>query len=113
MICYAYMSQKLNAEVVRKVALLARLSKDPSPEFLEKYGNELGAILEYVDKLQEVDTTGISPTDGIATITLDQLRRDTPPVDEEEYARIRQNIIDNFPQSQGVLLQLPGIFENS
>lgn len=107
------MTKKLDAATVKKVAHLARLSKDPSPEFLDKFGTELGAILEYVDQLQEVDTSGISPTDGIRTITIDKLRHDHPPVDPEKYEQIRQNIIKNFPKKQGVLLELPGIFENS
>ncbi len=107
------MTKKLDKDTVRKIAHLARLSQNPSDEFLEKYSTELGAILEYVDKLQEVDTTGIKPTDGIRTIQVNQLREDTPPSDQEEYNRIRENIIANFPTKQGVLLELPGIFENS
>jgi aspartyl-tRNA(Asn)/glutamyl-tRNA(Gln) amidotransferase subunit C len=104
------MSKKLDAATVKKIAQLAKLSNDPSPEFLEKYGEELGAILEYVDQLQEVDTSGISPTDGIRTISISQLREDHPPEDNEEYIRIRNNIIANFPTKTGVLLELPGIF---
>lgn len=107
------MTKKLDKDTVRKIAHLARLNKNPSDEFLEKYSTELGAILEYVEKLQEVDTTGISPLDGIRTITIDQLREDVPAQDKQQYERIRQNIIANFPTKQGVLLELPGIFENS
>ncbi len=105
------MSKVLDPEIVKKVAHLARLDNDPSDEFLEKYGRELGGILEYIDELSEVDTTGISPLDGIRTNTVDELREDKPGEDFETYERIRQNIIQEFPMKKGNLLELPGIFE--
>jgi aspartyl-tRNA(Asn)/glutamyl-tRNA(Gln) amidotransferase subunit C len=107
------MAYKLDAEIVRKIALLARLSKDPSPEFLEKYGLELGAVLEYMEQLKELDTAGIDPFGGARTITIDELRDDTPNTNTQDYLRVRQNIINNFPNKQGDLLVLPGIFENA
>jgi aspartyl-tRNA(Asn)/glutamyl-tRNA(Gln) amidotransferase subunit C len=103
------MPKVLDPETVTKIAKLARLTDNPSPEFLEKYGAELGAILDYVDELQKVDTTGISPTDGIRTNHIDQLREDIVHVDPQ----IRARIIANFPTKKGDLLELPGIFENS
>lgn len=106
-------STVLDPATVRKIAHLARLSQDPSPEFLDKYGRELGAILEYMEQLQELDTSGIDPFAGVRTITIDQLRADAPASDQISYGRIRQNIIDNFPNRQGDLLVLPGIFEES
>jgi aspartyl-tRNA(Asn)/glutamyl-tRNA(Gln) amidotransferase subunit C len=105
------MSSALDDNSVRKIARLARISANPSDDFLEKYGKELNSIVEYVGKLKELDTTGISATDGIRTITLSQLREDNPPQDIEEYRRIRQNIINNFPVKQGDLLIVPGVFE--
>jgi aspartyl-tRNA(Asn)/glutamyl-tRNA(Gln) amidotransferase subunit C len=101
------MSKILDAETVTKIAKLARLTDNPTPEFLEKYGKELGSILEYIEELQQVDTTGISPTDGLRTNTVEQLREDIPFVDEE----IRSRIIANFPIKKGELLEVPGIFE--
>lgn len=98
---------------VAKVAKLARLSNNPDEAFLDKYTGELSSIIEYINQLQEVDTTGITPTDGIRTIKVNQLREDNEPSNMEEYNRIRQNIINNFPNKQGDLLVLPGIFEEN
>lgn len=98
---------------VAKVAKLARINNNPDEEFLNKYTTELSAIINYINELQEVNTDGISPTDGIRTISIDQLREDIGPVDMDEYNRIRANIIRNFPNKQGDLLLLPGIFEES
>ncbi len=103
----------LDPEIVKKIALLSRLSKDPSPEFLKKYGIELGAILEYMEQLKELDTSDIDPFAGVRTITISELRDDQPLNDIVEYNRIRHNIIKNFPNKQGDLLVLPGIFDNA
>ena len=105
-------SQVLDPATVKKIAFLARLSKDPSPEFLEKYGRELGAILEYMEQLQEFDTSAIDPFSGTRTISVSQLRQDEPTPDQELYQQVRQNIINNFPNRQGDLLVIPGIFAN-
>lgn len=107
------MSYILDPETVRKIAFLARLSKDPSPEFLEKYGIELGAVLEYMEQLKELDTSGIDPFGGARTITIAELRDDEPSQNTQDYLRVRQNIINNFPNKQGDLLVLPGIFDNA
>lgn len=50
---------QLTAEQVRKVADLARLSL--TPEQVEGYRAHLGAILEYAQRLQQLDLTGIEP----------------------------------------------------
>ena len=105
------MSNKLTREDVRKIAQLARLESNPSDEFLDKFTKDLGSILEYIDVLQSVDTDGISPLDGVRTITIEELREDKVDPDQEGYLRTRNNIIRNFPTKQGDLLILPGIFE--
>jgi aspartyl/glutamyl-tRNA(Asn/Gln) amidotransferase C subunit len=105
-------SKVLDSDTVRKIAFLARLCSNPSPEFLEKYGLELGAVLEYMEELKEVDTSKVSVFSGSRIISISDLREDLPHSDTETYARIRQNIIQNFPNRQGDLLVLPGIFES-
>ena len=45
---------------VRYVAHLARLSLSPEEE--QKIGAQLGNILGYIEKLKEVDVTGVEPT---------------------------------------------------
>ncbi len=103
----------ITKDTVAKVAKLARINNNPDDQFLDKYTGELSQILDYINQLQEVNTAGISPIDGIRTIKIQELRSDTPAQDLVEYNRIRQNIINNFPNKQGDLLVLPGIFEES
>jgi aspartyl-tRNA(Asn)/glutamyl-tRNA(Gln) amidotransferase subunit C len=49
----------LTREEVLHVAELARLSL--SPEEIELFTLQLNEILEYVEKLQELDTSGVAP----------------------------------------------------
>ena len=50
---------KITADQVQHVARLARLHIEP--QAVEKLASELATILTYVDKLNEVDTRGVSP----------------------------------------------------
>lgn len=49
---------------VKKVAKLANLPLSPDEE--EKYSAQLSKILEYIDKLNEVDTSNIEPTYNVS-----------------------------------------------
>lgn len=51
---------KLKKEEIEHIADLARLAL--SEEELDLYGNQLSGVLDYIDKLQEVDTTNVEPT---------------------------------------------------
>jgi aspartyl-tRNA(Asn)/glutamyl-tRNA(Gln) amidotransferase subunit C len=53
------MQPKIDAEQVRKVAKLARL--ELSDAEIEEFTGQLGAILEYVAKMGELDTAGVEP----------------------------------------------------
>jgi aspartyl-tRNA(Asn)/glutamyl-tRNA(Gln) amidotransferase subunit C len=58
---------KLSREDVLKLAQLARL--DLSDEEVEEYGAELSEILQYVEKLQQVDVEGLKPTNQVSGLT--------------------------------------------
>jgi aspartyl/glutamyl-tRNA(Asn/Gln) amidotransferase C subunit len=104
-------SAKLGVGAVSKVAKLARISKELSAESLSKYELELNSILEHVSELQKVDVSSIQPLSGIRTISVDNLRPDQPDQDLNNYAKVRSNIIANFPEKQGDYLVISGIFQ--
>jgi len=58
---------KISREEVIHVADLARLDIDK--EHIEKFALQLGKILEYVDTLENVDTTGVRPTTHAISMT--------------------------------------------
>ncbi len=49
----------LSTEEVAKVAVLARLRL--SPDEIQKFTEQLNAVVNYVDQLRELDTTGVEP----------------------------------------------------
>jgi len=50
----------ISKEEVKHIAKLARLGL--SEKEIEKFQNELSSILDYIEKLKEVDITGVEPT---------------------------------------------------
>jgi aspartyl-tRNA(Asn)/glutamyl-tRNA(Gln) amidotransferase subunit C len=58
---------KITADQVQHVAKLARLEIDP--EAVEKMADQLAAILSYVDKLSEVDTSDVATTSHAIALT--------------------------------------------
>jgi len=61
---------KLTKDDVKKIAHLARLGL--TDEEIEKFAPQLTDILNYVEMLSEVDTTGVEPTSqvtGLANVT--------------------------------------------
>ncbi len=53
------MAEKIDNKQVRKVAKLSRLELTDSE--IEEFTGQLGAILEYVEKMNELDTGNIEP----------------------------------------------------
>jgi len=51
---------KISKDEVLHVAHLARLELDQAG--IEKLATQIGTILDYVDSLNQVDTTGVTPT---------------------------------------------------
>ncbi len=73
----------LPKEIVEYVAKLSALSL--SPEDVERMRVELGDTLEFVAKLQKVDTTGIAPTShvhGTVNAFRDDLTKQSLPLEE-------------------------------
>lgn len=58
---------KISQNEVRHVAKLARLQVDDA--LCEKLAEQIGQILEYVETLNEVDTTGVTPTSHAIELT--------------------------------------------
>ena len=65
---------KITKEEVIHVANLARLDLDDAS--IEKFAGQIGTILEYVDTLNRLDTTGVEPTSHAISLT-NAFREDT------------------------------------
>ncbi len=96
----------ITADQVRHIAKLARLSVSEGD--LEKYAGELSAILNYVDVLTKVDTSGVEPTaqvTGLTNVTRSDVVRDPPLANGEALVqcsglRIVENQIET-PSAHG------------
>ena len=66
---------QLNREEAGVIAELARLKLSTTE--LDRYGQQLSAILEYFTQLQHLDTTDIPPTSGVLP-PRGHLREDQP-----------------------------------
>ena len=75
---------KLSGEEIKHIADLARL--ELSPEELDKYGEQLSAVLSYIDQVQEVDVDGVEPTaqvTGLTNVWRADKTRDCPEAERE------------------------------
>ena len=57
------MSGTIDTAAVKKLADLSRL--EFNEDALQEIGGELGNILQFISKLQEVDTDGVQPTTSV------------------------------------------------
>jgi len=94
---------KITNDEVLYVADLARLDLDQAS--IEKFAGQIGTILDYVDKLNEVDTEGIRPTSHAISLT-NAFRED----DQKEHLE-RDQALANAPQQEEGAFVVPKIIE--
>jgi len=93
----------IDRDTVHYVAGLARLRL--TEQELDELTDTMGTILEYVDKLNELDTTDIEPTSHVVDIS-GHLRPDRvePGVTQEQ-------ALANAPDTKDGLFKVPRIIE--
>ena len=93
----------LTIEEVRHIAHLARLKLSPEDE--ARYAEQLSAILDYAQRMQEVDTSHIPPTATVlsmhAPLRDDQPRPSTP----------RDNILANAQDHNDEMFRVPPVLD--
>jgi len=92
---------KITAEDVAKVAALARLRLDE--EERDRMTVQLNDILAYMDKLSEVDTSGVAPTTH-PHATANRFRED-----EIRPSVSRESALANGPETNGESFVVPKI----
>ena len=90
---------------VEKIAALARL--ELTPEETDSFTQQLGSILEYIDKLNELDTADVPPMSHCSTAG-----------DDAEYARRddavtkslgQQTATENAPDAEAGYFKVPKV----
>ena len=93
----------VTVDEVRGVAELARLRFSPDEE--ERLTEDLNRILQYMDKLNELDTEGVKPTSHVLPLG-NAFRRD-----EVDPSPAVAEILAAAPQRQGRYYKVPRIIE--
>ena len=94
---------KITKDQVLYVADLARLDLDEAS--IDKFAGQIGKILDYVDKLNEIDTEGIRPTSHAISLT-NAFRED----EQKEHLE-RDQALANAPQKEEGAFVVPKIIE--
>ena len=84
---------QLSQDEVRAIAELARLELDEAD--VERYQQQLSAILTYFQKLEELDTSHIDPTSSVLPLT------SVMRADEAGEALSVDEVVANAPDSDG------------
>ena len=98
------MSEVLDADKVRKVALLARLKLSDAE--VNDYASKLGSVLQYVDTLNEVNTDGVEPM--VHAVELSNVFRP----DVVTASLPRSDALRNAPKTDGTFFLVPQILED-
>ena len=93
----------LSREEVIHIAQLARL--ELTPEEIERYREQLSAVLDYFTKLAEVDTTGIPPTASVLP-PRSVLRKDEP-----RPGLPREELLANAADTEDGQFKVPPVLE--
>ena len=94
---------KLNRKDVEHVALLSRL--DLSENELDKFTGQLDAILEYIDVLNQVDTSAVEPMAHVLEI------RNVMRADQVQPSLPREAALQTAPDAEDGFFKVPKIVE--
>lgn len=92
---------KITKEIVRKTAHLARLHFNETEE--KQMTNDLQKMVNWVDKLKEVDTEGIEPLTGMS-FEIDQFRDD-----EVKNQLSSEKVFKNAPKHDANYFRVPKV----
>ena len=93
----------VDAKTVKRIGRLARIRIEEHE--VEKYQNELNAILGFVEQLDEIDVTGVEPMTSVTPMILRQ-REDK--VTDGGYP---EKIVANAPLSEDNFFMVPKVIE--
>lgn len=93
----------ISKDSVAHVAELSRLAFSDAE--LDQFTNQLDDILNMVDQLETVDTTGVPAT--TQSIHLQNVMREDVAVNDTETS----DLFKNVPTSKGTLIQVPAIID--
>ena len=99
------MSKKIDSEQVRKTAKLARL--DLTDAEVEQFSGQLSAIMEYVEKMNQLDTDNVEPLAHCLPIS------NVFRADDIKESLGTEKTLANAPQTDKDFFKVPKILDDS
>ena len=97
------MANIISDETIDYVAILAKL--ELSPEEKEQAKTDMGRMLDYIDKLNELDTTGVEPMSHVFPVQ--NVFREDVVINGDE----SEKILKNAPGEKDNMFMVPRTFE--
>lgn len=97
------MANIISDETIEYVGILAKL--ELSEEEKEKAKEDLGNILDYIDKLNELDTAGVEPMSHVFPVN--NVFREDVVTNDDEY----EKILSNAPEKKDRAFKVPKTVE--
>jgi len=97
----------LTKQEIKHIADLARI--ELTEEQIKKYQDQLGKILDYMEKLKQVDTSGVATADG-GTIDLKNIWREDVARDMRHESRDNNNLINMAPSVENGQVKVKSVF---
>ncbi len=98
------MAHRMATDLVQHIAFLSRLALTDEEAAL--FSAQFSAIIDYFDRLGEVDVTAVAP------FTQPPITRATLRADEAQPAMPREDLLANVPRPQGDYVRVPVVLEN-
>ena len=97
------MANNISDETIEYVGILAKL--ELSDEEKEQAKSDMGRMLDYIDKLGELDTTDVEPMSHVFSVE-NVFREDVVTNGDE-----RERLLSNAPQEKDGMYVVPRTFE--
>ena len=97
------MANVISDETIDYVGILAKL--ELSDEEKENAKKDMESMLDYIDKLNELDTTGVEPMSHVFPVN-NVFREDVVTNGDD-----RENILKNAPEEQEGMFNVPKTFD--
>ena len=97
------MANIISDETIEYVGILAKL--ELSDEEKEQAKKDIGSMLDYIDKLNELDTTGVEPMSHVFPVN--NVFREDVVVNGDD----RDNILKNAPEERDGAFVVPKTFD--
>lgn len=97
------MANIISDETIDYIGILAKLALNDEEK--EQAKSDMGRMLDYIDKLNELDTEGVEPMSHVFPVN--NVFREDVVVDVEETGITKESLMENAPQKKDNCFLVP------